>query len=136
MNFADEFARKEWLAEVGVGFGAVNDLGVGAAVAAVEDGAERGMRFEATLHQLNAVEGLHREIRDEEFGFFGGGFECFERVEGRSEEARVEAFHGEQCADDFADHRFVVDDEDGCFARGGRARRDFWFCRREIVHCQ
>ena len=135
VDFADEFAREKRLAEVGVGFGAVNDLGVQAAVAAVEDGAEGGMGFQATLHQLDAVEGLHGEIGDEEFGFFGGGFEGFERVERGGEQARVEAFHGEQCADDFADHRFVVDDEDGCFARGGHARGDFWFCRGGVLHC-
>ena len=46
------------------------------------------------------------------------GFKRFQRIERRREQTRVEAFHGEQGADDFADHRFVIDDKDRGFASG------------------
>ena len=76
------------------------------------------MRLTAAGHQIHAVEGLHHEIGNEQVRLGFGSFEGFKRIKRRSEEARVEAFHGEQGADDFADHRFVIDDENRGLACG------------------
>lgn len=118
VNFLDQFFGQKRLVENGVGLDFVLLKGLHFEVAAVKNGAEIGMRLAAARHEIHAVERLHHEIGDEQVGLGFSSFEGFEGVERRGEKARVEAFHGEKGADNFADHRFVIDDEDGGFVGG------------------
>src|SRR5690349_17387026 len=73
-------------------------------VSAVENRAETRMRLSATNHQIHAIEWLHDEVGDQQIGFGLRGFERFERVQRRREQARVQPFHREKRADNFTDH--------------------------------
>src|SRR4051812_12295181 len=99
VNFLNQLFREEWLVQDCVGFRVMLMDSVHINISAVKNGAEIGMRFPATNHQIHAIKRLHDEVGDEQIRLGFGGLERLERVERRREQSGVEAFHREQGAD-------------------------------------
>src|SRR3954464_4568838 len=135
VNCLNQFFRQEWFVEDRVRLRVMLMDSVHINFSTVKNGAEIWMRLPATNHQIHPIEWLHDEVGDKQIGLRFGSLKCFKRVERRCEQARVEAFHREERADDFADHGLVIDDKDSRLPRGGDGFDSFGFSGSDVLHC-